>query len=86
MKTKEEFKKDLQLLIESIQDEHTLNILNDDIVPYIIESRIGEQDKEEDILTEKQLKKLDNAIQQGDEGKVINVEEFKMQMATWHIK
>ena len=86
MKTKEEIKKDLQLLIESIQDEHTLNILNDDIVPYIIESRIGEQDKEEDILTEKQLKKLDNAIQQGDEGKVINVEEFKMQMATWHIK
>ena len=84
MKTKEEIKKDLQLLIESIQDEYTLNILNDDIVPYIIESRIGEQ--QEDILTEEQLKKLDNAIQQADEGKVINVEEFKKQMATWHIK
>ena len=86
MKTKEELKKELHYLIDSIQDEHILNVLNDDIVPYIIENRAGVQDAEDELLTDEQLKKLDEAIQQADEGKVMNLEEFKQKMATWHIK
>lgn len=60
--------------------------INDDIVPYIIENRTGVQDAEEDPLTDEQLKKLEEAIQQADEGKVMNLEEFKKKMASWHIK
>lgn len=86
MKTKEELKKELHNLIDNIQDEHILHVLNDDIVPYIIENRTGVQDAEEDPLTDEQLKKLEEAIQQADEGKVMNLEEFKKKMASWHIK
>ena len=85
MKTKEELKKELHSLIDSIQDEHLLNVLNDDILPYIIENRAGAQDAEEELLTDEQLAKLDEAILQADEGKVMDLNEFKRKMATWHI-
>ena len=85
MKTKEELKKELHSLIDSIQDEHLLNVLNDDILPYIIENRAGAQDAEEELLTDEQIKKLDEAILQADEGKVMDLNEFKRKMATWHI-
>lgn len=85
MKTKEELKKELHFLIDSIQDEHILNVLNDDILPYIIENRAGAQDAEEELLTDEQIKKLDEAILQADEGKVMDLNEFKRKMATWHI-
>jgi len=86
MKTKEELKKELHNLIDNIEDEHILHVINDDIVPYIIENRTGVQDAEEDPLTDEQMKKLEEAIQQADEGKVMNLEEFKKKMASWHIK
>lgn len=86
MKTKEELKKELHNLIDNIEDEHILHVLNDDIIPYIIENRTGVQDAEEDPLTDEQMKKLEEAIQQADEGKVMNLEEFKKKMASWHIK
>ena len=82
MKTKEELKNELHYLIDSIQDEHILNVLNDDIVPYIIENRAVAQDAEDELLTDEQLKKLDDAIQQADEGKVMDLKEFKKKMAT----
>ena len=85
MKTKEELKKELHFLIDSIQDEHILNVLNDHILPYIIENRAGAQDAEEELLTDEQLAKLDEAILQADEGKVMDLNEFKRKMATWHI-
>ena len=85
MKTKEELKKELHSLIDSIQDEHLLNVLNDDILPYIIENRAGAQDAEEELLTDEQIEKLGEAILQADEGKVMDLNEFKRKMATWHI-
>ena len=56
MKSKEELKKELHQLIDSIQDEYTLNVLNEDVMPYIIESRTKELD--EDNLTEDQQNEL----------------------------
>lgn len=85
MKTKDELKKELHLLIDSIQDENILNVLNDDIVPYIIENGGGDQNVQEEVLTDEQLAKLDEAIQQADDGKVMDLNEFKRKMATWHI-
>lgn len=86
-KNQEELKKKLHELIDSIEDEHTLNVLNEDVVPYVIENRTKEADEEadeaEDNLTEEQLKELDQAIKEADEGKTISYEEFKRRMSKW---
>jgi Ca2+-binding EF-hand superfamily protein len=88
-KNKEELKKKLHELIDSIDDEHTLSVLNEDIVPYVIENRTKEADEEadeaEDNLTEEQLQQLDEAIKEADEGKTISYEEFKRRMSRWLI-
>jgi hypothetical protein len=51
---KEELKQKLYKLIDSIEDEHVLNVLNEDVVPYVIENRTKE--KVDDDLTEEQSK------------------------------
>jgi hypothetical protein len=83
----EELKKKLHELIDSIDDEHVLSVLNEDIVPYIIENRTKEADEEadeaEDNLTEEQLKQLEQAIKEADEGKTMSYEEFKQRMSRW---
>lgn len=85
----EELKKKLHELIDSIDDEHTLSVLNEDIVPYVIENRTKEADEEadeaEDNLTEEQQQKLEQAIKEADEGKTISHEEFKRRMSRWLI-
>jgi hypothetical protein len=73
MKSKEEIKKELHKLIDGIEDEHTLNILNDDVVPYVIENKSMPADEE---LSPEQELKLQEAIKQADEGKVITLDEF----------
>jgi PHD/YefM family antitoxin component YafN of YafNO toxin-antitoxin module len=86
-KNQEELKKKLHELIDSIEDEHTLSVLHEDIVPYVIENRSKEADAEadeaEDNLTEEQLKQLEKAIKQADEGKTMSYEEFKKRMSQW---
>lgn len=86
----EELKKKLHELIDNIDDEHTLSVLNDDVVPYVIENRTKEADDEadeaEDNLTEEQLKKLDDAIKEADRGETISDEEFRKAMARWLTK
>ena len=83
MKSKEEIKKELHQLIDSIEDENTLHLLNEDVVPYIIENSTEEGEEQ---LTEAQEKRLDEAIKQADEGKVISLDEFYRRMATWRTK
>jgi hypothetical protein len=86
-KNQEELKKKLHELIDSIEDEHTLSVLHEDIVPYVIENRSKEADAEadeaEDNLTEEQLKQLEKAIKEADEGKTMSYEEFKKRMSQW---
>lgn len=82
---KEELKQKLYKLIDSIEDEHVLNVLNEDIVPYVIENRTKEKDEEDD-LTEEQLKELDEAIQEIERGETISWEELKKEMAAWRSK
>lgn len=79
----EELKKKLHELIDSIDDEHTLSVLHEDIVPYVIENRTKEADEEGDDLTEEQLKQLKEAIKEADEGKTMSHEEFKRRMSQW---
>jgi hypothetical protein len=86
----EELKKKLHELIDSIDDEHTLSVLNEDIVPYVIENRTKEADEEadeaEDNLTEEQLKDLEESIAEADRGETISFEEFKKNMEEWRTK
>jgi len=82
-KNKDELKKKLHELIDSIEDEHVLSVLNEDVVPYIIENRTKEADEADDDLTEEELKELDEAIKEADEGKTMSYEEFKRRMSQW---
>jgi hypothetical protein len=88
-RNQEELKKKLHELIDSIDDEHTLSVLNEDIVPYVIENRTKEADKEadevEENLTEEQIKDLEDSIKEADEGKTMSYEEFKKRMSRWLI-
>ena len=78
---KEELKQKLYKLIDSIEDEHVLNVLNEDVVPYVIENRTKE--KVDDDLTEEQSKQLEEAIKEAEEGKTMSIEEFKQRMSRW---
>ena len=86
MKSKEEIKAELHKKIDSIDDEHTLQVLNDDIVPYAIENRTKEHDEEVDYLTPEQEARLGEAIKQAEEGKVITLDEFYSRMKEWRTK
>jgi hypothetical protein len=82
----EELKKKLHELIDNIDDEHTLSVLNDDVVPYVIENRTKEANDIEDDLTEEELKELDEAIEEADRGETISFEEFKKNMEEWRAR
>ncbi len=84
MKSKEDLKKELHALIDTIDDEDILNVLNDDIVPYVIENRTKEKDDEEDDLTSDQEKELAEAIRQVDAGETMTFDEFKQKISGWH--
>ena len=84
MKSKEELKKELHELIDSIEDEETLNVLHDDIVPYAMGTDLQDTDVEE--LTPEQEAELNAAIKEADEGKVISLEEFYSRLEKWHTK
>ncbi len=83
---KEELKKKLHELIDGIEDEHTLSVLNEDIVPYVIENQTQAAHDVEDDLTEEQLKDLDESIAEADRGETISYEEFKKNMEEWRTK
>ena len=85
MKSKEEIKAELHKKIDSIEDAHTLNVLNDDIVPYAMENRTKDKDEEDD-LTDEQWEELKEAIQQVKDGKTISLEEFYSKTQRWHTK
>jgi len=84
-KSKDEIKKELHKLIDSIDDDYTLNVLNEDIVPYAVKNRTRKQDEEDD-LTEEQQKKLDDSIKEADRGETISDEEFRKAMGRWLTK
>ncbi len=86
MKSKEALKKELHAMIDSIEDEHTLNVLNDDIVPYVIKNRTKQQDEEIDDLTEEQERELEEAMRQAEAGETITEEEYLNATARWRIK
>jgi phage terminase small subunit len=76
---KEELKEQLYKLIDSIDDEQVLLVLNEEVVPYVVEGKGPE-------LSGEQLHELDEAIKEADEGNTISYQEFKKNMDEWVTK
>lgn len=84
MKSKEELKNELHKLIDAIEDEHTLNVLNEDVVPYIISSRTKELDEEELSIDERD--EIEEALRQIKAGETVTDEEYLNATARWRTK
>jgi hypothetical protein len=81
MKSKDELKKELHLLIDSIEDEGTLNMLHEDMAPYAAGVSVME-----DELTPEQQMELDEAIRQADAGEVVSWDEYMEATKRWRTK
>jgi O6-methylguanine-DNA--protein-cysteine methyltransferase len=71
LKSKEELRKELHQLTDSIEDEETLNLLHRDVVPYMA----GTSTVKDELSTEQQMK-LNEAIRQVDAGQVVLWDEY----------
>jgi hypothetical protein len=84
-KGREELNKKLHKLIDGIEDEHILNMLNKDVINYMVSTmnehiNDDEDELDDDDLTEKELQDLDDSIAEVDRGETISIEEFKKNM------
>ena len=86
MKSKEEIKAELHRKIDSIEDEHLLHVLNEDIIMYAIDNLKMDQGEDDDCLTPEQEGRLHEAIKQAEVGKVITLDEFYSRMKEWRTK
>ena len=86
MKSKEEIKAELHKKIDGTEDAHTLQVLNDDIVPYAIENHTKDKDEEDEELTEEQEQELDEAIREVENGETVGREEFLNSTQQWRTK
>lgn len=76
MESRSELKEKLHALINVIEDEYVLNVLNEDIMPYVIENRTKKMDEDEE-LTPKQVKELEEAIKEAETGETITSDVLK---------
>jgi hypothetical protein len=83
MKSKKQLKKELHQLIDSIEDEHVLNVLNDDIVPFVIQTRVKEADAGGDDLTTEQISILEDRFREMESGEYLTMNDFKKAMSKW---
>ena len=64
-------------MIDSIEDENTLQMLMEDVAYYT-----GYNDVAED-LSQEQLKELDDAISEADKNETVDWNDFKKEMNEW---
>lgn len=77
-----DIKKSLHHFIEMIEDESQLQMLNDTAEVYATKKQVDILD----LLTDEQLQRLEQSIQQVNEGKVIAHEEVKKISQQWLMK
>lgn len=70
-------KKELHRLIDTIENEHVLNILKEDAVAYLSQRDIPGE------LSPEQLQELNEAIPEADRGEGITPETFRKEMYSW---
>jgi len=87
MKTKEELKSELHKLIDSIDDEEILEVLNDEIIPAVIENHSKEfSDDAEHDSHEENIIGIDEALSEIDTHDPLSAEEFKKMAEKWGTK
>ncbi len=79
---KKNIKEQIHKLIDSIDDEETLNILKEDIVSYATSSGTDILDE----LTDQQLAALQQSIIEDDKGESIDYEKSKKAFDEWRTK
>lgn len=84
MKSKKQLKEELHQLIDSIDDEHVLQTLSEDIVPYVAQKHVQEMDIDQ--LTIQQQQELDEAIAEADRGETVSFDQFKASMDKWRVE
>ena len=72
-----EVKSKIHKMIDSIEDENTLQMLMEDVAYYT-----GYNDVAED-LSQEQLKELDDAISEADKNETVDWNDFKKEMNEW---
>jgi hypothetical protein len=84
MKSKEELKTELNKLIDSIDDEELLNLLNEDILPAIIENHSKPfSEEEEHDPQDQEIIGLNDALTETDTQEPVSPEEFKKMTEKW---
>jgi hypothetical protein len=87
MKSKEELRSGLYKLIDSIEDEELLGLLNEDILPSIIENYSKEINGEGENETQDEgIPGLDAALNGLDNIEPVSPEEFKKMAEKWGTK
>jgi hypothetical protein len=72
-----EVKSKIYKMIDSIEDENTLQMLMEDVAYYASDKDVAEE------LTKDQLRELDEAISEADNNETIDWNDFKKEMNEW---
>ena len=72
-----EVKSKIYKIIDSIEDENTLQMLMEDVSYYASNKDVAEE------LTKEQLRELDQAISEADNNETIDRKDFKKEMNEW---
>ena len=80
---KNKVKNILHEMIDSLDNKYILYDLKENIFPYVIKYRSKKTDKQDDDLTEKQIKRLDEMISRPDDQEAVTLKEVKKSFAKW---
>ena len=72
-----EIKSKIYQLVDSIEDEHLLQMVMEHMVYYVSNKDIT------DDLTKEQLKELDEALSEADDEETVDWKDFKKEMNEW---
>ena len=85
MKTAESLKQQLHSLIDSIEDEEVLKVLNDDIIPFIINSHVEQDDHfHNNDLNPEEMAELEAAYKKMEAGEYATMASFREAMSKWN--
>jgi len=83
MKSKEELRTELHKLIDGIDDEELLAVLNEEILPSVIENYSKEMHEDENESHDEGIPGLDAALNEADNVEPVSPEEFKKMTEKW---
>jgi len=83
MKTTENLKQQLHSLIDSIDDEQVLRVLNDDIVPFVINSHVENNEYSNENMSPEEMAELEEAYKKLEAGEYATLASFREAMDKW---